>query len=101
MIEKEFEEYLNKYKILSLKEKQNVVIEQLKMLSVLTNQMCTNLNVKNEILLSKELVDLKNENYTEDDFSEAILTLVNSIQNSLCDFNLKLVDIMKYIETKQ
>lgn len=101
MIEKEFEEYLNKYKTLSLKEKQNVVIEQLKMLSVLTNQMCTNLNVKNEILLSKELVDLKNENYTEDDFSEAILTLVNSIQNSLCDFNLKLVDIMKYIETKQ
>ena len=101
MIEKEFEEYLNKYKILSLKEKQNVVIEQLKMLSVLTNQMCTNLNVKNELLLSKELVDLKNENYTEDDFSEAILTLVNSIQNSLCDFNLKLVDIMKYIETKQ
>lgn len=101
MIEKEFEEYLNKYKTLSLKEKQNVVIEQLKMLSVLTNQMCTNLNVKNEILLSKELVDLKNDNYTEDDFSEAILTLVNSIQNSLCDFNLKLVDIMKYIETKQ
>ena len=97
MIEKDFEQYLKEYKILSLKEKQKVVIEQLKMLSVLTNQMCINLNVKNEILLSKELVDLKNENYTEDDFSEAVLTLVNSIQNSLCDFNLKLVDIMKYI----
>ena len=40
----------------------------------------------NDILLNKELLDLKSEEYTQDDFSEALITYINSIQNSLNDF---------------
>ena len=33
--------------------------------------------------------------YTEDDFAEAGIVLVNSIQNSICDFHLKFSDIIE------
>ena len=48
-----------------------------------------------EVLLNKELLDLKRDDVSEDDFLEAIIVFVNSIQNSLCDFDLKLTDIME------
>lgn len=88
-----FEEYMTYFKTLSLKEKQEIALEQLKMISSLSNEMCNTLNIKNEILVNRELLDLRKENYTEDDFSEAIIVLINSIQRSLCDFNIELNNI--------
>jgi hypothetical protein len=38
------------------------------------------------------------DNYSQDDFAEAVITLVNSIQNSICDFDLKLSEITENIE---
>lgn len=97
-MEKEnFEEYIEFFKTQSLREKQDIIIEQLKMLSIFTNNMCKELNVNNELLLSRELVDLNKENYTEDDFAEAIIVYINSIQNSLCDFSDRLSDIAENI----
>ena len=90
-----FEEYMVNFKKMSLKEKQDIVIKQLKMLSALTNTMCQELNVKNEIIINKELLDVEKEGYTADDFAEAIIILINSIQNSLCDFDLKLSEIFE------
>ena len=55
--------------------------------------MCKEIGVQNEMILNKEIVDLEKENYTEDDFSEAVITLVNSVQNSICDFDIKLKEI--------
>lgn len=92
-MQEDFNEYMTFFKSQPLKEKQNIVIEQLKMLTGLTNSMCRELNVKNDILLSKELVDLNKDNYSEDDFAEAVIVYVNSIQNSLCDFSNKLSDM--------
>lgn len=92
---KDFDEYMAIFKSQPLKEKQDIIINQLKMLASLTNKMCEELNVKNEMIMNKELLDLKKEDYTEDDFAEALIVLVNSIQNSLCDFDLKLTDIME------
>ena len=56
------------------------------MLTGFTNNMCKSLNISNNILLNRELLDLNDENYTQDDFAEAVVTYVNSIQNSLNDF---------------
>ena len=97
----EFDNYMNNtFKKKSLKEKQNETLEQLKVLSILSNKMCNDLKIENEILISKELLDINKKNYTEDDYAEAILVYINSIQNSLCDFNDKLADIMEYILNK-
>lgn len=91
---KDFNEYMEFYKTQSLSEKRDIILEQLKMLASLSNDMCKELNVENELILNKELIDINKENYSEDDFLEATITLVNSIQNSICDFDLKLTDIM-------
>lgn len=92
-MQEDFNEYMEFFKSQPLKEKQSIVIEQLKMLMGLTNTMCKELNVDNEILLNKEIADLNKDNYTEDDFAEALIVYINSIQNSLCDFSNRLSDI--------
>ena len=92
---KNFDEYMDFYKKQPLDEKRDIVYNQLKILASLTNKMCEEINVDNEVLLNKELLDLKRDDVSEDDFLEAIIVLVNSIQNSLCDFDLKLTDIME------
>ena len=90
-----FDEYMEYYKKLPLKQKQTIAINQLKMIVNLTNKMCEELNINNEILINKELLNVNKENYTEDDYSEALIVLINSIQNSLCDFNIRLTDIIQ------
>lgn len=92
---KNFDEYIEFFKKQPLKEKQDIIMEQLKMIASLANKMCNEINAKNEIIMNKELLDMKKDDYTEDDFAEAVIVLVNSIQNSLCDFDLKLTDIME------
>ncbi len=92
-MQEDFNEYMEFFKGQPLKEKQSIVIEQLKMLMGLTNTMCKELNVDNEMLLNKEITDLNKYNYTEDDFAEALIVYINSIQNSLCDFSNRLSDI--------
>ena len=90
MDKENFQEYMDFFKKQSLKEKQNIILEQLKLLSSYTNNMCKTLNIPNEILLNKEMLDLNNINYTEDDFAEAIITYISSIQESLNDYNIGL-----------
>ena len=92
-MQEDFNKYMLSFKSRSLKDKQNIVIEQLKMLAILTNSMCKELNVDNEMLLNKEITDLNKYNYTEDDFAEALIVYINSIQNSLCDYCNKLVSV--------
>ena len=92
------EEYIEYFKGLSLKEKDEIIIDELKMLSGFTNKMCTEVGADNEILLNKEVTDVNNSNYTEDNFREAIITYICSIKNSLSDFSDKLTEISENIE---
>ena len=92
-MEKEnFDEYMKFFKSQTLKEKQSIIYEQMKLLASFTNNMCNEIGLKNEMLVNKELLDLNNTSYTEDDFAEAIIVLLNSIQESICDFSSSLVD---------
>ena len=59
--------------------------------------MCETSGIENEIITNKELIDLNNNTYTEDDFAEAIIVFVNSIQNSICDFSSGIVDLIEKI----
>ena len=97
-MEEDFNEYMTYYKSLPLKEKQTIIIDQLKMLTTLTHKMCEEIGQDNEMILNTELSDLKDDNYTEDDFAEAVITLVNSVQNSICDFDLKLTEISERLQ---
>ena len=94
------DEYMTFFKGQTLKEKQSIVYEQLQLLASLTNDMCKNLDIPNEPMLNKELLDLKKEDYTEDDFAEAIIVLINSIQNSICDYANGISDMLDKTENE-
>lgn len=89
MIQKEFDEYMVKFKQLPLKEKQSITLEQLKMLASLAEEMCKVNNVESELIINRELLDTNNPDYTQDDFVESVIVYINSIQNLICDYNLK------------
>lgn len=95
------EEYMEYFKKEPLKEKQSIIYEQLKMLASFTNDMCNEFNIPNEMIINKELLDLHNDNYTEDDFAEAVIVLVNSIQNSICDYSNGIGDLLDKLNTEQ
>lgn len=92
-----FQEYMNFFKSQSLREKQKIIYEQLKLLTSFTNNLCETAGIENEIIINKELFDLENNNYTEDDFAEAIIVFINSIQNSICDFSSGIADLVEKI----
>lgn len=85
-MEENINDYIKYFKEQTLKEKQSIIYEQLQVLMSLTNSLCKELNIENEPILNKEILDLNNNNYSEDDFAEAIIVLINSIQNSICDY---------------
>ena len=87
-------EYLEYFKGLPLETKKEIVIDELKMLTSLTNKMCNEIEADNEIILNKEV--LKTD--TEDDFTEAVITYICSIKNSLTDFNNELTEISENLE---
>ena len=88
-----FDEYISNFKQMSLKEKQEIVIEELKVLSSLSNKMCEEIGASNELLVNKELLDLNKKDYSEDDFAEASIVYIESIIDSLCPFSNALSDI--------
>ena len=96
MDEKEnFEEYMTDFRKKALKEKQSIIFEQLKYISSMTNTFCNELNIDNEPLLTKDVLKINNDDYSEDDFANALIVLINSIQESVCDYVLgvdKLID---------
>ena len=81
-----FKEYMEYFKNQPLKEKQSIILDQLKILTSFSNSMCKELDLKNEILVDKEVLDVNKREYTEDDFAEAVVVYINSIQNSICDY---------------
>lgn len=93
-----FNEYMEFFKSQPLKEKQSIIVDQMKTLAGFTNSLCAEVGAKSEVLINRELIDLKKENYTEDDFAEAVVVLVNSIQNSICDLSIALADIADKVE---
>jgi len=92
-MKEDFNEYMVYYKDLPLKEKQGIIIDQLKMLTTLTNRMCKEIGAPNEMIVTRDVSKVGGEDYSADEFADAIITLINSIQDSICDFDIKLQEI--------
>ena len=92
-------EYMKYFKQQSLQEKQKIVIEQLDMLNDLTDKLCNEIYIDKDKIENKELDDLKKESYTQDDFAEAVMVYIDSIQNSICDYSIGVSDTLDYINS--
>ena len=84
--EESFDDYMKSFKELSLREKQDIIVEELQIFMDVADKMCKAINIPNEILLNRELIDIKKENYTEDDFAEALLVYITSIRESVFNY---------------
>ncbi len=78
-------EFIEYYKKLSLNDKRKMILQELKTLSASTNLACRSLGINNEILLNRELIDVKDDNYDENDYLEGLMVLICSIKDSFCD----------------
>ncbi len=88
-------QYMEEFKTYSLEEKRKVALDQLKIIASLANIMCEKLNVKNEVIITKDILEAHENTDSDDDFVEGIVVYANSIQESLCDFIDKMTTILE------
>lgn len=88
-------QYMEEFKTYSLEEKRKVALDQLKIIASLANIMCEKLNVKNEVIITKDILEAHENTDSDDDFVEGIVVYANSIQESLCDFIEKMTSILE------
>ena len=93
---KSFDEYLVYFNQQNVKDKKNIIFEQLRMINKFTDSMCSNLNIKSDLV-----INLKDSFKNDDEYYAALITLINSVQDSLCNFSDKFSDIMEYATQKK
>lgn len=87
MIEdKDFNEYIEVFKKLPLKKKQDLTIKEIIELFTFINKLQSDLNLNNGVLYNKEIDDLNDKSATEDDFVEAIYVYICSLKEYLADY---------------
>jgi hypothetical protein len=75
-----FNEYVEKYKNLPLKEKKELVEKEMEELLVVLNALNEKFGDTPEVLFNREILDLKKEEATEADFVEAMFVYSYSIK---------------------
>lgn len=81
----DFDNYVEAFKKLKLKDKKSVTIDEFKKTLMFLNKANERLNVKTSILANKELLDLNSGMETEDDYVEAIFVCINSVNELVAD----------------
>ncbi|MBQ6497616.1 MAG: hypothetical protein IJI58_02745 [Bacilli bacterium] len=97
---KEFNQYMEQFKENSLKEKKEIALEQLKIITGLTNAMCIELGCANEMIITKDVLEGQKNKESEEDFVEAVVVYASSIQTSLCDLVDKITEILENKDNK-
>lgn len=83
--DKDFNDYVNKYKLLPLQEKKNMIEKEIKEMLVVLESL-NKLKGKNaKVLFNREILDTQKNDSTEDDFMEAIFVYINSIKELIAD----------------
>lgn len=77
-----FNKYIEEFKLLPLNEKQKIVEEQSKQLLGFIEKLKIDLNIKDELIFSKEILNT----ITADDFAEAMLVYITMIQESFAKY---------------
>jgi len=78
-----FDELMEKYKDLSLADKQKENISELKELLALLNKVCVDMGLEKSLTLNKEVLDINKEGATIDDYLEAEYVYINEVKNHL------------------
>lgn len=86
-----FDAFIEEYKTLNLKEKQGLVIKDFKELIATLQQLCKLYRIDYDLLINREIVDVNKENYSEDDFSEAIYVYMQMFKEIMVEFLMPMI----------
>ena len=81
-----FDLYVESYKKLPLSDKKEIVVEDIYSLFSMFERLNTKPPQEYKVVFNREIVDLKKETPTEDDFVEAMFVYINMIQEMLSDY---------------
>lgn len=81
----EFDKTVEAFKLMRLKDKHNVVIEELKETLVFLEMTMNSKDIKCEVLYNKEILDTQHD-YTEDDFAESVYVYINAIKDLMAKY---------------
>lgn len=84
MKQEQFDEFIEAYTKLPRKRQQEEILKKLKNIVAITMMVGERFEINQEILLNKELLDLKTDNVSEKDFYEGVFVYINSLEESLC-----------------
>ncbi len=91
----DFNELISKFKDLSIAEKKQLTITEMKNLIAVLYTLNLQNNSNSKVLFNRELIDCNTENCSEEDFVEAMYVYLYSIKESLADFISCFVDDFK------
>lgn len=84
--EKEFNEYVEKFKKMSTAKKKEVTIKEMKRLVAFVTLLKEKCGAPKEILYNREILDTNGEHISEDDFVEAIFVYSNIIKEAFSEY---------------
>lgn len=84
-LQKSFDEYIEAYTKLSTSDKKKELIEKLRGIISGIAQVNQQIGRNHELLINRELVDLKTDEITEDDFLEGAFVYVHTMEDMVFD----------------
>lgn len=78
-----FDAYIDIYKQLPLQEKKKMANEEIKKLLAFIDKAKRDLNISDNFLFNREILDLNSDNVSDEDFVEAMFVYIHAIQESL------------------
>ena len=84
-----FKEYLESFKSLNTSDKRQEIINAINEITAIFDVLAEDEHINIEYIKSKEILELKNGNETEDDYLEALLVYIENAKNVLGQYLLK------------
>ncbi len=84
--DKDFDTYVESYKKLPLIEKKKIIEKEFKEIIGTFDGLINRYNVSPKLLFNREILDLNKENFTEDDFAEAVFVYIYAIKELIGNY---------------
>lgn len=84
--DKDFNNYMEKFKQLNIQDKEEVIIKLLKEELAVLEQLLAHSGIQEKVLFNREILDVRESGYSTDDFLEAILVYIHSIRELIASY---------------
>lgn len=91
-LDKTFNEYVEAFKQLDIVGKRKEIINRISEITAMFDMLATDINIPVSYLKSREVLELKDGNESEDDYLEALLVYIENAKSVLGQYLLKLVE---------